>query len=460
MVFEAMITSSADQVRGISLRLLGSKAAEDLSSGAELETFAECLRSFSEVHGAVSGKTSRFEFVRSEDQCSKLGDRLLDANRRRPAIVLSTRRGAFTARATSLDAGEVASDSAGMASVYVLASDWTRTLSRRLGNKLAVYGGAVRIYHPGLQPYGPSGPHRLYMTGMPTDESRRRSRLSVQWAVAKASVKLFDAEHDPEIYQALDSEVAALTAGAGTDENQWQAAWTRLARLPGTLKARIVGLRSLLPQRRQSPGDAEVKRLGKRLESSQKTVRTLKKRLTNERRHSAKLKKKIGRLEEELRRSKEHADKLHDALGQHNLPGTWDEMIGWCEHHLADRLMLMPRAQHSLRGAQYEKVPAVASGLNWLAKHYRNSRLSGHGGELRGPIQGTSGIRNERCGSDSFAVDWQGQRHQVEWHLRKGDRREPRHCLRIYYFWDESIQQVVIADLPAHRDSPHRRHHP
>ena len=31
-----------------------------------------------------------------------------------------------------------------------------------------------------------------------------------------------------------------------------------------------------------------------------------------------------------------------------------------------------------------------------------------------------------------------------------GNTRDPRRCLRIYYFWDEESQMVVIATMPAH----------
>jgi hypothetical protein len=35
-------------------------------------------------------------------------------------------------------------------------------------------------------------------------------------------------------------------------------------------------------------------------------------------------------------------------------------------------------------------------------------------------------------------------------HLKKGTSRESRHCLRIYFFWDEDSDQVVVGHLPDH----------
>jgi hypothetical protein len=35
-------------------------------------------------------------------------------------------------------------------------------------------------------------------------------------------------------------------------------------------------------------------------------------------------------------------------------------------------------------------------------------------------------------------------------HVKKGNSREARNCLRIYFFWDEEREQVVVGHLPAH----------
>lgn len=62
------------------------------------------------------------------------------------------------------------------------------------------------------------------------------------------------------------------------------------------------------------------------------------------------------------------------------------------------------------------------------------------------------GIRNSPCGSDEFNFDWQSRRLTADWHIKTGgNTRLPEYCLRIYYGWDDKTQQVVVADMPAHR---------
>ena len=40
----------------------------------------------------------------------------------------------------------------------------------------------------------------------------------------------------------------------------------------------------------------------------------------------------------------------------------------------------------------------------------------------------------------------------LPWHLKNGGNvRDPKRCLRIYYFWEPDTQRTVIDHLPAHR---------
>ncbi len=134
-------------------------------------------------------------------------------------------------------------------------------------------------------------------------------------------------------------------------------------------------------------------------------------------------------------------------------PASWDGFAGWCETHLGDRLALSPRACNSIKKARYEDVELAAHCLAWLAGDYRRARLEGAGNSLQGPVPAGSGVRNDRCGGDSFEFDWQGKRLQADWHIKSGgNTRDPARCLRIYYCWHEDDRggQVVVADMPAH----------
>jgi hypothetical protein len=136
-----------------------------------------------------------------------------------------------------------------------------------------------------------------------------------------------------------------------------------------------------------------------------------------------------------------------------DVPARWDLMADWCDDKLAGRVLLTPLATRGIRSAQFEDVRLVGRCLLWLANDFRDSKVDGADGSLRDVVLEPR-IVNAHCGSDSFEIEWQGSRRVVDWHIKNGgNTRDPRRCLRIYYFWDDASQQVVVASMPAHRRS-------
>jgi hypothetical protein len=133
-----------------------------------------------------------------------------------------------------------------------------------------------------------------------------------------------------------------------------------------------------------------------------------------------------------------------------NLPQKWSDFEEWSDRALVGRVSLTGAAKRGCKKALFENVEQVARCLLWLANTCRDRLLEG-GGSLRDEAV-EDGIRNSPCGSDEFMFDWQAQRLSAEWHVKTGgNTRAPEHCLRIYYGWDHQTQQIIIADMPAHR---------
>lgn len=79
-----------------------------------------------------------------------------------------------------------------------------------------------------------------------------------------------------------------------------------------------------------------------------------------------------------------------------------------------------------------------------------NSLSGGDGSAREEPV--SDGVRNAHCGKDSFDFTWQGNQYTADWHIKNGgNTRDPSRCLRIYYAWDASTQQMIVADMPYHR---------
>ena len=157
--------------------------------------------------------------------------------------------------------------------------------------------------------------------------------------------------------------------------------------------------------------------------------------------------------EAELARAKAQVKELADRLGQLGaddaLPAAWGQFAEWCERELVGKVMLSQQAKREIKKAKYKDVATAAQGLLWLGGEYRDQRVTGGEGTVRG--LNSIGLFNEPCGGSSFSITWGGQRAEVKWHLKSGgSTHDPTRCLRIYYFWDDKNEQVVIASMPAH----------
>ena len=119
------------------------------------------------------------------------------------------------------------------------------------------------------------------------------------------------------------------------------------------------------------------------------------------------------------------------------LPKSWQDFANWADVNLAGRVVLSPQARRQVRSPEFEDVEVAARCLLWLATACRDRRMKGGEGSLRDEAV-EDGIRNAHCGADQFDLDWQGQRQTADWHIKNGgNTRDPKRCLRIYYFWHE-----------------------
>ena len=188
------------------------------------------------------------------------------------------------------------------------------------------------------------------------------------------------------------------------------------------------------------------------LESSLKEAEEDSKWLSDE--HS-KAESRANQVDVELAEANARIAELEDQLrllrpdDERALPHSWAEFGEWCGRALMGKVMLSSRAEREVKKPKCREIEAAAKGLLWLANEYREQRLAGGAGDLRGPNE--TGLLNEPCGGTQFKMRWNGRQVDVKWHLKNGgNTHDPARCLRVYYFWDAINEQVVIASMPAH----------
>jgi hypothetical protein len=148
------------------------------------------------------------------------------------------------------------------------------------------------------------------------------------------------------------------------------------------------------------------------------------------------------------------------------VPANIESVPDWVRARLSRRLLLLPRAVRELRSADFEDVPLLCDALRLLAQDYYDM----HVGKLRVAEftdrartlgltwgQSTDETQAGRYG-EAYYVQYplqqgRGRRTFLQQHLRKGTSFESRHCLRIYFFWGEEDQKVIVGSLPRHLPS-------
>ena len=383
-----------------------------------------------EKTGLTAGNFDRLPakpvFIRTEHETNLLIDALLDPRRRLPVIVLSVPTGASSEYETPFDAKELARACAGLALVTVLPAKLCWNLTYRFGKRLSVYEGAARVYLPGFtEDANPFGGHELVLPNQADAGAEGLKRL--RWIAALGSVRRLELGKDVLAFaqlklRGLEQRQRDLVYSGAAEHEQLTAANEQIALLQKQLQEALEYQQMFSNLHDQAE---------ERAESSETQARAYGFR--------------IQQLLAELKAAGATPDSAT------TLPNDWDQLIDWCDEQLAGRVLLTPQARDHIRKAVFEDVHLAARCLLWLGNEFREAKLDGAGGSLNDlPIE--AGVRNAHCGSDEFDMEWQGKTRRVEWHIKNGgNTREPRRCLRIYYFWDDVSQQAVIASMPAHR---------
>jgi len=363
--------------------------------------------------------------IQSQDDAESLIDLLLDPARKIPLFVITTPEA--SPDVPLINTTTLARATVGIARVVVLPAAFTWALTERLGKRLSVFGGGARAYLPGFaEDADPYGGHKLFLADrISTSDAAADAAQQFQHIAASESLRRLHLDHDVLSFATirslrLDTERGRLEEEGAAPTALLAAAELKIAALQDDLQRASAMEQWLLDE--QAIAEDRARTAETQLSAASYRVR---------------------QLLDQIKSRGENPDT------NITLPYTWDEFADWCEHNLVGRVILTPRARREVREPEYRDVKTAARCLLWLANDYLEKRLSGGDGDLRVSLEG--GIQNDRCGADSFKTDWRGRTVDVGWHIKNGgNTRDPTRCLRIYYFWDEADQQVVVASMPAH----------
>ena len=147
-----------------------------------------------------------------------------------------------------------------------------------------------------------------------------------------------------------------------------------------------------------------------------------------------------------------------------SFPADLGKVAEWAHQAVPGRLTILPRAIKAAKQGLYRETNHAYAALLVLANEYRDMRIQG-GPERKASFETSmqklrlrceptfSGSRHGEFG-ETYFVDWLSQRRLLDMHLKKGgNTRDPTRCLRIYFFWDDDEQQVIVGSLPGHLET-------
>lgn len=421
---EIVIGGEADNRPHFSLRLIVSTSEQEFAVEAHVP--GPVLQVI-EAPGLIRGArklTSAPVALQTENDAEDLCDYLEDPERRLPIFVVALPEGE---NRSLIDSELVAKATAGLARIVQVPAELTWVLTKRFGKYRSVFNCGVRAYMRGFSATDDPFRHRLFL------EANLRKATG-----AVACVRSL---------RTMAAESSISETRLGQEVLDFASVRTASRKLR---KSDLVN---------QAAPDIELLKTAEELvESLEKQVEEKEKEIDGYIAEFEAVEDRAEAAEQENRSLLARVRQLQAALvkggdtptAEPPLPQEWSDFTDWLDQTYPDRVLLTPAARKMVRSPEFEDVVLVARAIEWLATVQHDRRVGG-GGSLR-DVQVENGIQNSPCGGDTYATHWKGRRYEVDCHIKSGgNTRDPKRCLRIYYFWEPEVQQTIIDHLPSHR---------
>lgn len=362
----------------------------------------------------------------SDDELSRLILLLESRHRTHPVVVFSSWAGIDALK----DAREAAQRLAGLAHVYVLTDHQSWLLTERLGREFSVWKGAIRTYYPGFNPL--------------VDEVTQHPPATREWLSAR--------------FGSLDRFYAVLVRAFATRT-------IRDVSLEDTLPS-FRAVKQAILQKQIAHLSSASKKKSEREQLLEQNNALLKQQIQEktEEFNFADAEVKQAEAERDQYRSQLSSlrgkiDSLEQRIGRTALqieyPDSFDSLDEWALKHLAGRLILLNRAVRSARKSPFNEPKIAYKCLERLAREYVDARRSG------APVDSLFtdlGVHLERTGDPVHLSQWKeeyfvphrAKNQFLEWHLKRRSDKNETNTLRIYFFYDEDDEQVIVGHLPGH----------
>ena len=359
-------------------------------------------------------------------------------------IVLAHQQEDGLAQATIADANSLAQRLRGVAHIIVLTSAGSYGLTDRVGRDLSVFRQAVRTYRPGFRAWDDDpGRHPLALPGR-IKEWQNGGVAGFEDAVCARAIT--NTAYVPGREDRLPSFTTVRQFAARLERES--------ARLGGASETEM--LRLYEEENQRLSADIQEQR-----DLSDQLLREaeLEREVAIERANDAIAQAIHAR--ERVRRLEERLITATGKSAETPIPESLSGFENWCEEYLAASVVMSNRAFQGIKKSEYQDPSLIYRALLVLRDQYVPMRIYGGAECKTAYLQALSVLQLEesltgdgaRFEGNEYTVQYQGARRDLDRHLKRGNSREPRFCFRLYFFWDDESQVVVVGWLPSHLEN-------
>lgn len=367
------------------------------------------------------------------DGYSELLDFLEDKRRQASLILISQNEDGTSV----LDADDLANQLCGAAHVAVITPNVSWQLTKDVGRAFSVYNGAVRHCKPGLS-FDESNPfdHELFLwrhgiSGAQLLDRIVRSVLQGTFTRPDADVSALRFE---QVRRAsLVSEASRHVSSTATAEDIKADLAEQVKAIEAQVAEDAAASQQLLDEAAAEKNEAEAK-------------------LHAARDQNEKLRRRIEWLEHALKQKGTEAITPLE---------SYDDIGEWVDKHLSGSIIVLPRAiRETVKNGNFRDLSAFQEALLLLKDFYVPMRrgnaemtreaFEARCRELRLEESACFSQPNDIKAFSQYWVPYGSGKEACDRHLKYGGGTDPRNMFRVYFFWDDEEQVVVIGHMPTH----------
>jgi len=384
--------------------------------------------------------------ITTEQDVEALVALLLNPERRSDVIVFSLPENSVNPAETAACASNVARRTVGAAHVAIITGPASFWLSDNIGKEFSVYRQAVRTYRPGFDP---------------TKDEPFSHPLGLADRIAAWP------GGGPVAYERLLISQALIRSVSGHEIERRLPPFAEVRRVAAELKRDAAKQKGSTETEQLKLAEHEIEELKESLKNTKEEYESLLSIAEQEREQAQEAARQAQAINTHLRHRIESLQHKVKAAGRSttpDIPDKLDDFEDWCRKNLSGAVELHNRAFRGVAKSRYENISLIYKALLLLRDYYVPMRREGgldkkqafedacrHLGLEEQPT--FHGSRHGEHG-DTYFVRYGGRRRLLDRHMKKGTaHNDERRCFRLYFFWDDEEQHVVVGWLPSHLDT-------